>query len=75
MYRFNCKDTFYNLPPEAAERVIYQKVDCDFVAEADNKLDLMKKIIEHATEIHGLEDRRLAPAVFMDRVEQHTAKE
>jgi len=75
MLKFVCKDTFNNLPPEASERIIYQKSDCDFVAEADNKLDLMKKIIEHATEVHGLEDRRLAPAVFLERVEKHIVEE
>lgn len=59
MLKFNCKDTFYNLPEEAAERVIYQSDRCEFCCMAENKRDLIKLIVEHATEVHGLEDRRL----------------
>ena len=75
MLKFTCKDTFFNLPPEAAERIIHQKEDCPFCCEAENKRELIKKIVEHATEIHGLEDRRLAPPVFMERVEAHIEAE
>lgn len=71
MLKFCCKDTFYDLPAEAAERVIYQKSDCGFCCEAEDKRELIKLIVDHATEVHGLEDRRLAPAVFMERVEAH----
>ena len=37
----------------------------------ENKRDLIKMIVDHATDVHGLEDRRLAPAVLMERVEAH----
>ena len=75
MLKFNCKDTFYNLPEEAAERVIYQSDRCEFCCMAENKRDLIKLIVEHATEVHGLEDRRLAPAALMERVEAHITEE
>lgn len=71
MLKFHCKDTFFDLPEEAAQHVIHQKADCGFCCEAGNKRDLIKLIVEHATEEHGLEDRRLAPAVLMERVEAH----
>lgn len=75
MLKFTCKDTFYDLPAEAAERVIHQASDCAFCCTAENKRELMKLIVDHATEVHGLEDRRLAPAVFMDRVQAHITEE
>jgi predicted small metal-binding protein len=75
MLKFKCQDTFFNLPPEAAKHVINPAADCRFEAVAATKVDLIKKIVEHATEVHGLEDRRLAPAVLMDRVESHIFKE
>jgi hypothetical protein len=75
MLKFNCKDTFGDLPAEAAERTIHQDKDCKFTCEAENKRDLIKRIVDHATEVHGLEDRRLAPAVFMERVEAHITEE
>ena len=75
MLKFTCKDTFYDLPAEAAERVIHQAADCPFCCEAENKRELIKCIVEHATEVHGLEDRRLAPPVFMERVEAHITEE
>ena len=71
MLKFICGDTFYALPAEAAERVIHQSADCPFCCEADSRRELVKRIVEHATEVHGLEDRRLAPPVFMERVEAH----
>ena len=71
MLEFICKDTLFELPEEAAEHVIYQMNDCSFRCRADNKRELIKKIVEHATDVHGLEDRRLAPAVLMERVEEH----
>lgn len=71
MFRFTCKDTFFNLPPEALEHVIIEKCDCDFCCEAENKRELIKLIVDHATDVHYLEDRRLAPAVIMDHVEAH----
>lgn len=75
MLKFTCKDTFYELPQEAAERVIHQKADCGFCCAAENKRELIKLVVEHATEVHGLEDRRLAPPVFMERVEAHITEE
>lgn len=74
MLKFNCKDTFFSLPLEAAERIIHQCSDCSFTCEAENRRDLIKLIVEHATEVHGLEDRRLAPAVFMERVNAHISE-
>lgn len=74
MLKFICKDTFCNLPT-AAEYVIFQKADCDFCCGAVNRRELIKLIVEHATEAHGLEDRRLAPAVLMERVEAHITEE
>ena len=75
MFKFNCKDTFYDLPAEAAERIIYPAADYPFCCEDADRRELIKKIVEHATEVHGLEDRRLAPAVFMERVEAHITEE
>ena len=75
MLKFTCKDTFYDLPAEAAERVIHQSCDCDFCCTAEDKRELIKLIVDHATEVHGLEDRRLAPAVFMERVQAHITEE
>lgn len=75
MLIFRCKDTFYNLPPEAEERIIHQSACCDFCCEAENKRDLIKLIVDHATDVHGLEDRRLAPSVFMENVEAHISEE
>lgn len=71
MLKFSCKDTFDDLPEAAAQHVIYQMSDCPFFCEAENKRDLIKMIVDHATDVHGLEDRRLAPAVLMERVEAH----
>lgn len=75
MYKFCCKDTFYNLSGLAAERIIEQTDDCDFCCKAEDYHELMKLIVCHATEVHGLEDRRLAPAVLMDNVKAHIVKE
>lgn len=75
MLLFKCGDTFYDLPQEAAEHVIHQKKDCCFTCSAENKRELVKLIVEHATEVHGLEDRRLAPAIIMERVEAHMTEE
>ena len=75
MLKFICKDTFHDLPEEAAQHVIHQKADCDFCCKAENKRELIKLIVDHATEAHGLEDRRLAPAVLMERVEAHITEE
>lgn len=75
MLKFNCKDTFFHLPEEAADHVIHQSENCEFCCQAENKRDLIKKIVEHATEVHGLEDRRLAPAILMERVEAHITEE
>lgn len=69
--KFVCKDTFYDLPESAAEHLIHQTADCGFCCEAQNKRELLKLIVDHATEVHGLEDRRLAPAVLLERVEAH----
>ena len=71
MLKFSCKDTFSDLPEAAAEHIIHQSADCSFCCEAESKRDLIKLIVDHATEVHGLEDRRLAPAVLMERVEAH----
>ena len=71
MLEFACKDTFFELPEDAAEHVIYQMNDCRFCCRAAGKRDLIKMIVDHATDVHGLEDRRLAPAVLMERVEAH----
>lgn len=73
--KFVCGDTFYNLPAEAAERIIHPCADCDFCCEAGDRRELIKLIVEHATEVHGLEDRRLAPPVFMERVEAHITED
>lgn len=75
MLKFKCGDTFYDLPKEAADRLIHQISDCEFTCEASNKRDLVKMIVEHATEVHGLEDRRLAPSILMERVEAHIVEE
>lgn len=75
MLKYTCKDTFYDLPADAAEHIIHQAADCAFCCEAENKRELIKLIVEHATEVHGLEDRRLAPAVLMQRVEAHITEE
>ena len=69
--KFCCEDTFFDLPEAAAEHVIHQMSDCAFCCEAADKRELIKLVVEHATEVHGLEDRRLAPAVLMERVEAH----
>jgi predicted small metal-binding protein len=71
MLKFTCKDTFCDLPEEAAQHVIHQSDHCSFSCEAKDKRELMKRIVAHATDVHGLEDRRLAPAVMMERVEAH----
>ncbi|MEG2217794.1 MAG: DUF1059 domain-containing protein [Clostridia bacterium] len=71
MLKFICKDTFFHLPEEAAQHVIHQSEGCQFCCEAENGRDLVKQIVDHATEVHGLEDRRLAPAVLMERIETH----
>ena len=75
MLKFTCKDTFFNLPEEAAERIIHQNCECCFTCEAKDKRELIKMIVDHATEDHGLEDPRLAPAVLMERVESHIVEE
>ena len=75
MLKFSCKDTFSNLPAEAAEHVIHQADNCPFCCEAADKRALIKLIVEHATEVHGLEDRRLAHSVIMDHVEAHITEE
>lgn len=75
MLLFNCGDTFFALPQDAAEHVIHQMHDCHFSCKAENKRELVKLIVEHATEVHGLEDRRLAPAVLMERVQAHISEE
>jgi predicted small metal-binding protein len=71
MVKFRCRDTFCGLPPEAAKHILFAPQNCNFEAEAASKVELMKKIVDHATEVHGLEDRRLAPTVMMERVESH----
>lgn len=71
MLKFSCKDTFFDLPEEAAQHVIHQKCDCGFTCQAENKRELIKLIVAHATDDHGLEDRRLAPAIIFERVEAH----
>lgn len=75
MLKFSCKDTFFNLPEEAAQHIIHQAENCPFCCEAENKRELIKLVVDHATEIHGLEDRRLAPAVLMNNVEAHITEE
>lgn len=71
MLKFTCKDTFCDLPEEAAQHVIHPNDACAFSCEAEDKHALIKLIVTHATEVHGLEDRRLAPAMMMERVEAH----
>lgn len=71
MLRFKCLDSFYDLSEDAAQHVIHQAKDCPFCCTAENKRELIKLIVEHATEVHGLEDRRLAPAEIFTRVEAH----
>ena len=42
MFKFTCKDTFYDLPAEAAERIIYPAADCPFCCEDAGRRELIK---------------------------------